>query len=87
MKLDRNINADGQGKYELRNLRSGKIVDDCGPGQEHEYFVIMLKDRHAQAALDAYADSIEKIDPEFAIEVRELADRSGERSLFCQDPN
>lgn len=93
MKLDRNIHADGRGKYALINLRQGgkgmpgREVTDCGPGEEHEYFVIMLKDRHAQAALDAYADSIGKTDPEFAAEVRDLADRSGERSLFCQDPD
>jgi len=88
VKLDRNIpDNEGIGKYRLWNMRSGDPVDDCGPGEEHEFFVLMLKDRHAQAALDAYADSIEKTDPEFAAEVRELADRAGERSLYCQDPD
>lgn len=87
MKLDRNINSDGLGKYELRNLRSGKIVDDCGPGEEHEFFVIMLKDRHAAAALHAYARSIEGHDPEFTEEVLSLAARSGLGSTYCQDPN
>jgi hypothetical protein len=73
MRLDRNINPDGQGKYELRNLRTGEIVTDCGPGEEHEFFVIMLKDRYAQAALLRYADRCEERDPEFAKEVRILA--------------
>jgi len=86
MKLDRNINPSGRGKYALRNERTGLDVTDCGPGEEHEFFVLMMKDRHAQAALDAYADSIGKMDPEFAAEVRDLADRAGERSLFCGDP-
>ena len=87
MKLDRNINADGRDKYELRNLRTGEIVTDCGPGEEHEFFVIMLKDRHAQAALDAYADDIVGVDQEFSREVDELARRAGPDSPFCQKPD
>lgn len=87
MKLDRNINADGLGKYELRNLRTGQIVEDCGPGEEHEFFVIMLKDRHAPAALMAYAENIMDTDAEFSREVLSLAIRSGEHSPYCKDPD
>jgi hypothetical protein len=76
VKLDRNINPNGQGKYELRNLRTGEIVNDCGVGEEHEFFVIMLKDRYATAALLSYAGAAEELDHEWAAEVRGLASRA-----------
>lgn len=90
MKLDRNINADGLGKYELKNLRTGEVVTDCGVGEEHEFFVIMLKDVHALPALLAYAQSAEfqgTEDSEWSDEVRSLARRSGVHSPFCKDPD
>lgn len=87
MRLDRNINADGMGKYRLWDERKQAWVDDCGPGQEHEYFVVMLKDIHASAALFAYGQSIAKLDPEFSGEVLDLASRAGPGSLFCQEPD
>ena len=88
MKLDRNINADGLGKYELRNLRTGEIVADCAPGDEHEFFVIMLKDVNATPALRAYAASAHHHgDAEWASEVLMLADRSGSYSPFCKVPD
>ena len=64
MKLDRNLNADGTGKHELRNLRTGQIVEDCGPGEEHEFFVLMLKDQYASRALIGYAEAMGFSDPE-----------------------
>lgn len=76
MKLDRNLHADGRGKYELRNLRTGEIVSDCGPGEEHEFFVIMLKDRNAVPALTAYARSAQRHDEQWAEEVFQLAERA-----------
>ena len=87
MKLDRNEHSDGRGKYELRNLRTGEVVEDCGPGEPHEFFVIMLKDRHAIPALAAYAASIHHFDTEFAEEVRDLCKRAGLNSRFCHDPD
>jgi hypothetical protein len=87
MKLDRNLNPDGKGKYELRNLRTGEIITDCGEGEEHEFFVIMLKDRHALPALASYAASIFHTDPEFAAEVRELCKRAGKDSKWCAEPD
>lgn len=58
------------------------------PGTPDEHFVIMLKDRHAKAALDAYADSaFAGLDHEYATDVRELADRAGPHSPFCKDPD
>lgn len=74
MKLDRNINPNGMGKYALINLRTNKI--EWGNTPEDEFFVIKLKDKYASAALDAYAKSCLKDDPEFAKEVHELASKA-----------
>jgi hypothetical protein len=91
MKLDRNINTDGRGKYRLWDERKQAWVDDCGPGQEHEYFVVMLKDRHAAVTLCAYAYSVAagsvNNDTEWRDEVLELMHRAGPNSPFCQDPD
>lgn len=108
MKLDRNVNTDGQGKYALLNLRR---LDDLSPadnrstylllavlerrgvlqygnvGQEDEFFLLKLRDRHSRPALMAYADSIRGSDPEFAAEVYEMAGRSGPLNPFCKDPD
>lgn len=86
MKLDRNINPNGKGKYALLNLRTNKI--EWGTvGTEEEFFLIKLKDRHSKAALIAYARSIEDSDMEFANEVYGMAARAGEDSPFCKDPD
>lgn len=74
MKLDRNTNADGQGKYALIKLRVGQPMDaseigpdvccvpkaaiDFGDTPETEFFVIRYKDRFAARALHAYADAV-----------------------------
>ena len=75
MKLDQNINYDGKGKYALINLRTNQ-VHWGKPHSEHEFFVIKLKDKYASAALFAYACAAEADDPEYAAEVRNLAQRS-----------
>lgn len=106
MKMDRNINADGMGKYallSLRKLRAGRLrnledigaaaymntdaIETGGIGTEGEFFVIKLRDRHARVALLAYADAAAASDPEWASEVREMADRAGECSPFCKTPD
>lgn len=124
MKLDRNINGTGRGKYGLINnrklievqakergtLKGEKImfalslleregILDWGPtGTESEFFVIKLRDKHAGAALYAYAD-IAMHDAvlaplettlglrEYADEVIELAHRAGPNSPFCKKPD
>lgn len=55
MKLDRNINKDGHGKYALINLRTN-MVEWGGPGGG--FFVIKLHDKFAPAALRAYAEAV-----------------------------
>ena len=47
-------------------------------GRENEFFVLRLKDKHAAAALFAYSESIAAEDPEFSMQVRDLAVKSEE---------
>lgn len=75
MRLDRNCRKDHRGKYALLNLRTN-LIEWGEVGSVNEFFVIKLKDKHAPAALRAYAKSIRRRDPEFAREVLELARRA-----------
>jgi len=86
MKLDRNKNTNGLGKYALLNLRRN-TVEWGEPMSSQEFFVIKLKDKHAEAALLAYAESVQKEDPEFASEIKELASRAGENNPWCKSPD
>ena len=114
MKMDRNLNADGLGKYAVINLRklnatngntgvferwspevaqALKTLEDVGAlewgtvGAPDEFFLIKLKDRHARAALFAYAASAEADDLEWAMEVDEMASRSGPANKWCKSPD
>lgn len=116
MKLDRNINEDGRGKYGLiKNRRLAEIdklydggdgdvadlqaikdaiallerakVIDWGITPETEFFVIRLKDQHAQAALDSYAEDAVDDDVEYAEEVGGLALRAGPNHPNCKNPD
>jgi len=68
-------------------LTEAGILDDPYPETEGEFFVLRLRDRHAQAALHAYANSVGATDAQFAAEVRELADRAGPSSPWCKEPD
>lgn len=61
-------------RYYVLNERS----IDKGTTPDTEFFVIRLKDKHAAAALHAYSESIAEEDPQFSLEVRDLAVRSEE---------
>lgn len=98
MRLDRNLNLNGKGKYALIKLRVlppdveteeeiyqsiigvdkiEEVIDLGRVGSDSEFFVIRLKDKHARAALEAYAQScIDDGDHEFGYEVREMAERA-----------
>jgi hypothetical protein len=67
-------------------LRGGFVTMDR-PGGDDEFFVIMLKDRYAEAALLAYAAVASADDPEYAGEVRALAARSGPNHPHCKKPD
>ncbi len=86
MKMDRNLNANGKGKYALLNLRED-IIEWGFVGGSNEFFVIKLKDKYAQAALEAYANAAECDDLEWANEVRKLAQRSGQNHPLCKRPD
>lgn len=101
MKLDRNINADGRGKYAIVNQRrllyleagkdfsatssvsalAEKGVVDFGDTPETEFFLIRLKDKYAAPALAAYALAAFRDDPEYGLEVLNLAKRAAEHPM------
>lgn len=101
MKLDRNENPDGRGKYALVRLRgltsddakhllalsNSGCVDFGAPNKIDEFFVIKLRDKYAQAALRGYSYAAYADDPEWAGEVSELAARSGPGSKFGKQPD
>ncbi len=68
-------------------LANPECVEFGEPGTPNEFWLIKLKDRHARPALEAYADSARETDPEFAVVVQELADRSGDRHVLCKEPD
>lgn len=58
----------------LDELTSAGVIDFGNAGTDSEFFLIRLKDRHAAAALSAYARSAEEYgETEWAKEVRALA--------------
>jgi hypothetical protein len=60
-----------------------------GPtGSDDEFFVIMLKDRHAQSALLGYAThAATSGDVELSQDVAAVAERSGPGHPNCKDPD
>lgn len=95
MKLDRNINPDGRGKYALLNLRRtdlslaeirlkvGEVVGgqvlQFGNTSDTAFFVIKLKDKYAGPALHAYAEAARADDEEYAAEIDALAQAADRR--------
>ena len=88
MKLDRNITNPRRGKYALiklreagvfiesdypRNLKIPAAIIDFGDTEDSDFFVIRLKDKYAGPALQAYAEAAHLDDPEYALEIYELA--------------
>lgn len=79
---------DGKGKYSVINNRTGKLIDDDGPGGRNEHFVVMLKDKHARAALMAYSQSaLGDGHTAYAEDVMELANRAGPCHPNCKEPD
>lgn len=71
----------------LMLLNGMDVFENPRPGEREEFFLVKLKDPRSTRALDAYADAAHQTDPEFAAEVRQLAERSGEFSPFCKEPD
>lgn len=79
---------DGKAKYSVINNRTGKLVEDDGPGEEHEHFVIMLKDKYARVALMAYAKAaMDAGDIAYSDDVMTLANRAGPLHPNCKEPD
>ncbi len=79
---------DGLGKYRVYNNRKNAWVENDGPREKNEHFVIMLRDKHARAALLAYACSArDNGQLEYAKDVTELANRAGPLHPDCHDPD
>lgn len=93
------LNEQGQGKFAIINLQKHNNIEEIKKsgyvlgiefseiGTENEFFVLRLKDRYARGALLAYASQAETDDPEYAADIRTLADRAGVASKFCKDPD
>lgn len=94
MQLDRNTNPDHRGKYGLIQLRHTKktlgqidallcqdgepFTVDWGNTPNSEFFVIRLRDKYAAPALAAYAMAAYRDDPEYGLEVLNLAKEAAE---------
>lgn len=71
----------------LRALELFGVLENPKPGEPEEFFLMKLKDPRTKAALHAYAAQAMASDPEFAAEVRQLAERAGESSPWCKVPD
>lgn len=71
----------------LALLEQAGVVDYGIRGSESEFMVIRLKDKYAAEALEAYANEAGKYDPEYADDVRALADCAGPKSPWCKTPD
>ena len=60
---------------------------ELGESLETEFFVIKLKDKYAEHALEAYAIAASVDDPENAGEVLALAKRAGANHPLCKKPD
>jgi hypothetical protein len=72
----------------LELLIAGGFVAQGSPGDDDEFFVIMLKDRYAGAALVAYADAAAADgEIEYAADVMALSARAGAFHPGCKKPD
>jgi hypothetical protein len=84
--LDRNCSPDGVGRYTVIDNRTGEVITNAHPSKD--FFVLMLKDVHAQPALLAYAAScVQHNQMAYANEINNLAMRSGVAHPHCKLPD
>lgn len=63
-------------EHALYLLEKARLLEYGQPSTPEEFFVIKLKDKHADFTLRAYAASVASDDKEFAEDVRELSSRA-----------
>ncbi len=85
MRLDNKFNTIEEFVNKFPELKD--YIEFGEPNSEEEFFVIKLKDINSTRALTAYVFEAEKSDPEFALEVMDLALRSGKRHRKCKQPD
>jgi hypothetical protein len=79
---------DGLGKYGVWNNRKQAWVENDGPGEVNEHFVVMLKDKYARGTLMKYAqEALEDGNIEYSKDVMELANRAGPLHPACKAPD
>lgn len=82
------IESGDQGKYSVRDNRTGRFVESDHPKGPNEHFVLMLKDKYARAALLAYAQAAaEDGQTLYAKDVTDLANRAGPCHDLCKKPD
>ena len=79
--------AHKEARIALEMLESAGVLEWGRTGDPDEFFLIKLKDKHAQSALAGYAQSAALDDPEWAKEVDELGFRSGPAHPLCKNPD
>lgn len=79
---------DGLGKYRVFDNRKWAWVENDGLGEVNEFFVVMLKDKYARAALLAYAEAAQEDGAkEDAVYAMKLANRAGPMHPNCKKPD
>ncbi|MBY0561420.1 hypothetical protein [Hyphomicrobium sp.] len=68
-------------KLALDVLKKHAVLLESAVGEKDEFFLIKLKDRYAEQALNAYANEALPHDPEYAGQVFELARRAYDHPL------
>lgn len=74
-------------QHALRCLERNGMMDYGEAHGPSEFFLVRLKDRFAQPALQAYADEARMVDPEWAHQVDELTTRAGTANRHCKTPD
>jgi hypothetical protein len=72
-------------------LKNPEAVEFGRVGEQDEFFVIKLKDFHADAALYAYVQDIrnhgDSSQEQYALQVEQLGHRAGVGNPFCKKPD
>lgn len=71
----------------LKTLETLGVIEYGEPHSREEFFVLKLKDRYSREALLTYSYYAHFTEPEYAEDVKALADRAGYRNRYCKDPD